>query len=740
VNHPVDDAVVYDLEVYPDYFLFGAELPDGRYVQLENDLRGTVEFIQWLHMNAARHPIAGFNSLGYDDFVLTDFILTGDPNSAQRMSVDIIQNDVPVWKFRNDINSIDLMRILPGRAGLKKLGVRLGHDRLQELPIDWRKSPTAEERETLKDYNRNDLKITRKLYQHLLPELQLRSTMSAQYGVDLRSKGEATIAEMVLVSELAKGNPGVDRKNLNEQARAEINRYPYVHVVQPTWWESLTLGEYMSNLREIGQKLFTTRIPIIEDRAKLPFEGQRVYIDDRYYAMGVGGLHSVDGPGAWIPGPGEILIDLDVASYYPSIMLTQQLHPRHWGPAFLQVYQSIVERRLAAKRAGDKVTADVLKIVANGTFGKASDPFSAIYDPQLLVNVTILGQLALLVLIQMLEGAAKVVSANTDGITVLVREDNVADLESTVFAWEKVTGFEMENTEYAALYQKDVNNYIAVKRSGGVKQKGAFLDKWPDLRHNPRANIVATAVTKAVSEGTPIEETIRSCQDLHQFVLTQDVTGSWTTSWRGVPLGKMLRWYKSTQEGAAEIIRTPGPGAKGVAAAVPDSASCIPLDDMPGFIPVDLDYDWYIKKARKLLRLISQPKRPGLNMWAEVMHRAGLVPCEWNGSYNRARSKYGDVDFTSIPEGHSLGVMSGDGLASMLLHGEDKAVNRTYPTRVLNQYPSRTRDLVLRDHSLQIHYGARTPFLGPFYQVYQYPDETVLRQYYTPGELAKVGA
>lgn len=738
MNYPVENVVVYDLEVYPEYFLFGAKLPDGTIVQFENDRDAAFNFV--CAMNAQGYPLAGFNSLGYDDFILTDFLLTSDPNSAWRMSVDIIVNQKPVWDFRNDIRSIDLMRILPGRAGLKKLGVRLGHDRLQELPVPYDKVPTQEERETLRGYNTNDLHITGKLYQHLLPELRLRSAMSEHYGVDLRSKGEATIAEIVLVSELARANPGVTRRTLNEEARAGIDRYPYVHVIPPTWWATLTGGANMQTIRDIGTRLFATPIPIIEDRAKLPFEGERVYIDDRYYAMGVGGLHSVDGPGAWIPGPGQKLIDLDVASYYPSIMLTQGLYPRHWGAAFLGIYRNIVDRRIAAKRAGDKVTADVLKIVANGTFGKASDPFSAIYDPQLLVNVTILGQLALLVLIQRLEGVAKVVSANTDGITVLVDDGRLSDLKSCVSTWETVTGFEMEDTEYEALYQKDVNNYCAVKKGGGVKQKGAFLDKWPDLRHNPRANITATAVTKALSEGIPVEDTIRGCTDLHQFVLTQDVTGNWTTSWHGRPLGKMLRWYKSTQEGAAEIIRTPGKGAKGVEGAVSDSASCIPVEDMPGFIPADLDYNWYIDKANKLLALITQPKRPGMNMWAEVMHRAGLVPCEWSGSYSRARAKYGDVDYTSLPEGHTLGVLTGDNLAAMLVHTDEQEIARVYPTRVASNLPSKTRDLVLRDHGLRIHYGARTPFIGPFYQVYQYPDDSVLHQYYTPGELAKVAS
>lgn len=57
------------------------------------------------------------------------------------------------------------------------------------------------------------------------------------------------------------------------------------------------------------------------------------------------------------------------------------------------------------------------KIVLNGTFGKLGSKYSFLYSPNLMIQVTITGQLALLMLIEALEAAGiSVVSANTDGI------------------------------------------------------------------------------------------------------------------------------------------------------------------------------------------------------------------------------------------------------------------------------------------------------------------------------------
>jgi len=75
-----------------------------------------------------------------------------------------------------------------------------------------------------------------------------------------------------------------------------------------------------------------------------------------------------------------------------------------------------------------------------------------------------------------------VVSANTDGVTVLALIADRARVEEVVSEWERVTGLEMEYTEYAALHQKDVNNYCALTTTGTLKTKGGTLSEFSDFK------------------------------------------------------------------------------------------------------------------------------------------------------------------------------------------------------------------------------------------------------------------
>ena len=47
-----------------------------------------------------------------------------------------------------------------------------------------------------------------------------------------------------------------------------------------------------------------------------------------------------------------------------------------------------------AKRTGDKVTNEAMKIMINGSFGKFGSKWSVLYSPDLLIQTTVTGQLA----------------------------------------------------------------------------------------------------------------------------------------------------------------------------------------------------------------------------------------------------------------------------------------------------------------------------------------------------------
>jgi DNA polymerase elongation subunit (family B) len=155
----------------------------------------------------------------------------------------------------------------------------------------------------------------------------------------------------------------------------------------------------------------------------------------------------------------------------------------------------------------------MLKIVVNGSFGKFGSMHSMLYAPDFLIQTTLTGQLCLLMLIERLElRGISVLSANTDGIVVHCPRDREQEVQAIFAQWREDTNFETEETTYAGIYSRDVNNYIAIKTNGGVKSKGAYSET--GLHKNPTNEICANAVRAFLLQGTPIAATVRGSADI----------------------------------------------------------------------------------------------------------------------------------------------------------------------------------------------------------------------------------
>ena len=240
-----------------------------------------------------------------------------------------------------------------------------------------------------------------------------------------------------------------------------------------------------------------------------------------------------------------------------------------------------------------KTETDSKKLEINGSFGKLGSKYSALYSPELLLQVTLTGQLALLMLIEKLElNGIKVVSANTDGIVIVCKNNRENDLNAILFDWMLQTSYELERTDYMRLASRDVNNYVAVKHGGKYKGKGVFAE--PGLAKNPDRFIIYKAVAEFIAKDVPIEQTIKNCSDITKFVTVRRVDGGGV--WQDNYLGKAVRFYKSSEVDSEIAIRY----AKN-SNMVPNSSGCRPLMDLPDSFPTDVDYDYYIREAYDLL-------------------------------------------------------------------------------------------------------------------------------------------
>ena len=579
-------TLMMDIECYRDYFLVKF---------MSADTQGAVDYelFDWHPLDIAsirvlltNHRIVTFNGNKYDIPMLS-YALAGATNEQLKQASDaIIQRNLQSWQFSDyvgvpilELDHIDLFEVAPGIGSLKMYGGKMHSRKLQDLPFDPSATIGWAERIALREYCGNDLQTTLDLWNTFPAQIHLREVMSEEYSVDLRSKSDAQIAEAVMKSLLP----------------FKVDR-PYVapgttfHYRPPEW---LTFVD-LEVLELLARSPFTvTDTGSVEMTKEL--EKTIIRIGRSAYKMGIGGLHSMESGTVHMADDNHTLTDHDVASYYPSLILVTGIYPQQIGEQFKHIYRSWYDRRLAAKHAGDKKTANSLKTLLNGTFGKLGSKWSIFYAPSEMIQVTITGQLALLMLIEMLELAGiSVVSANTDGI-VLKTPRNLEFLRHQVIRWwESVTGFVTEQTDYHLVASRDVNSYVAVKTDGEVKTKGAYAppEPGPSGWPNPTGQVAADAVVAYLTDGVPVEDTVRQCQDIKQFVHIRQVKGGGT--WQGEYLGKAVRWYYSTGDTAPILYATNGN-------KVARTDGCRPMMELVDMIPEDIDYDWYIAEARGML-------------------------------------------------------------------------------------------------------------------------------------------
>lgn len=611
--------MLFDIEVYRNYFLAAFRCPTTNkvaYFEMGMGIHLNIHKLLWMLQNFC---IVGFNSRNYD-IPITTLAASGCQCDILKWASDeiIVNGTRPqdvlkgMHAAKLDLDHIDLIEVAPLTGSLKKYAARLHIPRMQDLPFPPETILSHEQAQIVKWYCVNsDLPATKTLHEALLDQLTLRESMSYQYKTDLRSKSDAQVAEAVIGAEMKRITG--KRPTVPEIAPGTVYRYKVPAFMR-----------FQSPLMNWAlEKIATTDYIVSETGGVyLPesISGLSLRIASADYRIGNGGLHSSESKVTHIADGSFRILDRDVESFYPRIILNQRLFPKHLGATFLQVYQEIVDRRVHAKRmqkqckeAGDKqgeakwkVEQESLKITINGSFGKLGSMFSILYAPDLMIQVTLTGQLSLLMLIERMELACiPVISANTDGIVMRVPTHMQAVYEAVVKQWELDTDYITEETEYAALLSRDVNNYIAIKKKDGdTKNKGAFANPWniPNniwrLHKNPVNMICTEAIEQHITKRVPIAKTIRECTDITKFVTVRDAKGG------GVKLdgegktqeymGKMLRWYYAKEE-PGEIVYAKS-GNK-----VARSEGAKPLMDLPASFPADVDHEWYIKEAEDML-------------------------------------------------------------------------------------------------------------------------------------------
>lgn len=440
------------------------------------------------------------------------------------------------WKYMICFDSFDILTMLYSnklRVGLKEIQVTMQYKNVQEFVADWQADLPEDQIDSMIEYNINDVNSTEELLNRCKKDVDLRLAIEDEYGVRVLSKDGVNIGMKILTQKYLEktGQTWYDIKDL----RSPMDVIPLNKVILPfIKYDSPILQKVLDDMKSQivspGRKGYEN---------KFIFEGLR-------YSVGVGGIHSVNDPEIVIPKEDEMLIDIDVASLYPSMLIEYGFYPKHLRPEFLEVYRQIKDERIEAKHNGNKVKNETLKLALNGLSGNLQNPHNFCYSPFAVMQIRINGQLLLLMLAEKLtQLGCRIIQANTDGLFVLLKKSVYDSVNKVCGEWEQLTKLTLEEERFKAMYQYAINDYFAITEDDKVKEKGMFITT-VKLGKGLTPKIIPKAVINFFKNGVPVEETIKGCQDIRDFLMAEKTGKQWHVEYNNKEQQRTNRFYAST--------------------------------------------------------------------------------------------------------------------------------------------------------------------------------------------------
>jgi len=538
------EKIVYDIECYPNYFLlvpmiagtnewYRFEIRTGR-----NDIPQIIKFFK-----NRRCLLITFNGNHYDN-VLLHYIfrerkmLMSISNSKvcallKKVSDTIIRDEnwyLKLKKYKYPSNelpytSVDLylywsklIRINKS-VSLKHMQHATKHPNLQELPIRHTKLLEIDEMHELATYCKNDVDATYRLAKEMWPDIQLRRKIAIRFGLKNATSMDSVKIGMEILKKKYLQHVPVDPKVFDDMRTSYPGTIkikdlllPFLEFKDPKLKGVLAYFKKTEVLDQKGQKVGTSVI----------FKGVK-------YQFGLGGLHSKDRAEIIRPSKGELLKACDATSYYPNQIIQHGFKPSHLEQAFIDDYRDMYEDRVEAKKieenpnstAKEKADAQTdnstYKLALNGFTGNLKNKYSWANDSAANLSITINGQLMLLMLAEWFEEEGiKIVSGNTDGLEVKVKEEKLSVYMDICERWQDLTSIPLEHDEYKVIVRRDVNNYLAVYKSGKHKAKGMFKSS-PPLEDSHSFLAEPKAILNHFLKDVPIEDEILNNNDIYDF-------------------------------------------------------------------------------------------------------------------------------------------------------------------------------------------------------------------------------
>lgn len=591
----LEHAVAYDIETLPNCITVAAESlnSDARAVweisQYRDDRHLLRQWFNWLHENQV--PMIGFNSEGFDYPVL--HVLWNNPQATYAELYAKSQQIIgggdddrfahTIWPRDRFAPQIDLYKLhhfdnKSKRTSLKALQVNMRSASVVESAVPFGVDVAQVDVDTkLIPYNQHDVSETKQFAKYSMGAIEFRLGLVDQFGVECLSWNDTKIGEKMLEQRLGDDvcyDRSSGRKQRRQTPRSRIALrdiiFPYVQFQTP---EFQRVHAFMMDQVLTPEDIGDPDAPI---KTKGVFTDLHADVGGIRFDFGTGGVHASVENKRFQADAEWMIRDIDVAALYPSIAIVNRLAPAHLGQAFVAEYARLpAERKQHAK--GTYMNA-ALKLAANGAYGKSNSLFSFLYDPQFTLQITINGQLMLCMLAEWLLTVPSVslISANTDGITYMIRREHLAAAQQIEKQWQDYTQLVLEDAEYQRLWIADVNSYVAEYTDGKLKQKGRYWTTGtagtyaesislssPPAWHKDLSNQVSIrAAVAAMVHGVPPEAFIAAHSDPFDFFLRAKVGRSDTLLLGDREMQRVTRYYVAHH--GAPLVKVSPPVAGGV--------------------------------------------------------------------------------------------------------------------------------------------------------------------------------
>ena len=463
-------------------------------------------------------------------------------------------------------------------------------------------------------YNKNDVYLVCEIARQKPDEIKLRYSLGAAFNLNLLCAARSSIADKLLYKFYSeRSGLSVDKfKDLRTQRTAlSFNKIIFPHIC----FKTKQLQDLLEDMKKV----------VIYRTNKDAFE-KVIQFYGTTYTIATGGLHSQDRPAVLTSTDKYTYVHYDISSFYPSVMVAYNIAPKHLNNnVFVKMVDYFRLTRIKCKHTKDedglvvagvhnKLAAEALKIVINAIYGKFGFEMFFLFDRFAQMQVTINGQLMVMMVVEALElDGIHVVSANTDGIIVKLPKDKEEDFKRITDDWCAQNKLSADSERYKLFVTRDINNYFDIQSNDKVEYKGGLDPKQylKDLKKGYDMPVVAKAVFEYFAHGISVMETLRNHKDILDFCKTQNVGKQFEVVYQKVENGKVIdihsqrhvRFYVSTK-GVIIMKENVNSNQRSVLASGKPVIILNKLDDKDISLR-NIDYKYYYEEAYKIINPIK---------------------------------------------------------------------------------------------------------------------------------------